>query len=57
MMVAGTKHACAFASSISKTEPLRNQTDFGDIVRGLNVFGHKVLKPEALVTAIVGSAS
>jgi len=57
MMVAGTKHACAFAASISKTEPLRNQTDFGDIVRGLNVFGHKVLKPEAMVTALVGSAS
>lgn len=57
MMVAGTKHACAFASQISKTEPLRNQNDFGDIVRGLTVYGRKVLKPEALVTAMVGSAS
>jgi hypothetical protein len=56
MMVAGTKHACAFASQISKTEPLRNQNDFGDIVRGLTVYGRKVLKPEALVTALVGSA-
>jgi len=54
MMVAGTKAGCAFASQISKTEPLRNQTDFGDIVRGLSVFGNKVVKPEALVTAIVG---
>lgn len=57
MMVAGTKHACAFASQITKTEPLRNQTDFGDIVRGLSVYGRKVLKPEALVTALVGSAA
>lgn len=56
MMVAGTKHACAFASSISKTEPLRNQTDFGDIVRGLSVYGNKVVKNEALVTALVGTA-
>ena len=56
MMVAGTKHACAFASQISKTEPLRNQNDFGDIVRGLTVYGRKVLKPEALVTALVGTA-
>ena len=56
MMVAGTKHACAYASSISKVEDLRNQDDFGDKVRGLNVFGHKVLKPEALVTALVGTA-
>ena len=57
MMVAGTKHACSFASQISKTEPLRNQNDFGDIVRGLAVYGRKVLKPEALVTTIVGDAS
>lgn len=54
MMVAGTKHACAFASTIAKTEPLRNQNDFGDIVRGLNVYGRKVVKPEALVIAQVG---
>jgi hypothetical protein len=54
MMVAGTKAACAFASQISKTEPLRNQNDFGDIVRGLAVYGRKVVKNEALVTALVG---
>ena len=57
MMVAGTKHACAFASQIAKTEPLRNQTDFGDIVRGLSVYGRKVVKDTALVTALVGSAT
>lgn len=57
LMVAGTKHACSFASQISKTEPLRNQTDFGDIVRGLAVYGRKVLKPEAMVTTLVGSAT
>ncbi len=56
MMVAGTKHACSFASQITKTEPLRNQSDFGDIVRGLSVFGRKVTKPEALTVAVVGSA-
>ena len=48
MMVAGTQHACSFASQISKTEQLRNQTDFGDKVRGLAVYGRKVLKNEAL---------
>ena len=57
MMVAGTKHACSFASQINKTEALRNQTDFGDKVRGLAVYGRKVLKNEALCTAIVGSAT
>lgn len=55
MMVAGTKASCAFASQITKTEPLRNQTDFGDIVRGLSVYGRKVVKNEALVTALVGT--
>ena len=57
MMVAGTKHACSFASQITKTEPLRNQTDFGDLVRGLNVYGRKVVKSDALITALVGSAT
>lgn len=52
-MVAGTNHAVSFAMTISKTEPLRNQTDFGDIVRGLAVYGRKVVKPDALVVAQV----
>lgn len=55
MMVSGTKASCAFAAQITKTEPLRNQTDFGDIVRGLSVYGRKVVKSEALVTALVGT--
>ena len=57
VMIAGTKAATSFAMTINKTEPLRNQTDFGDIVRGLAVYGRKVIKPEALAVAIVGSAS
>ena len=56
-MVAGTKAAVSFAMTINKTEPLRNQTDIGDIVRGLAVYGRKVTKPEALVVAQVGSAT
>lgn len=55
LMVAGTNHACAYAGTVAKTEPLRNQDDFGDIVRGLHVYGRKVVKADALVTAIVGS--
>lgn len=52
LIVGGTKHACSFASQINKTESLRNQDDFGDRVRGLAVYGRKVLKPEALVTCV-----
>jgi hypothetical protein len=57
LMVAGTKAAMSFAMTVNKTEPLRNQTDFGDIVRGLAVYGRKTVKPEALVVAQVGSAT
>jgi hypothetical protein len=57
VMIAGTKQATSFAMTVNKTEPLRNQTDFGDIVRGLAVYGRKVVKPEALVVAQVGAAS
>lgn len=52
-MIAGTNHAASFAMTISKTEPLRNQTDFGDIVRGLAVYGRKVVKPDCLAVALV----
>lgn len=57
MMVAGTKHALSFAMTVNKTEPLRNQTDFGDIVRGLAIYGRRVVKPEAMAVALVGDPS
>ena len=53
MIVAGTKDAITHASQVTKTEQLRNQTDFGDLVRGLNVYGRKVVKAEALTIGIV----
>lgn len=52
-IIAGHKSAISFASQMTKTEQLRNPTDFGDLVRGLQIFGHKVTKPEALALAIV----
>jgi hypothetical protein len=48
-MVAGHNTALTFAAQISKTETLRNPTDFGDYVRGLSVFGRRCVKPESLV--------
>jgi hypothetical protein len=47
-VLAGHTSAISFASQMTKTETLRNPTDFGDVVRGLNVFGHKVTKDSAL---------
>lgn len=52
-LMAGTKDAISFASQITNVETLRAQSTFGNIVRGLNVYGYKVVKPEALVTAYV----
>ncbi len=51
-ILAGHTSAISFASQMTKTEQLRNPTDFGDLVRGLQVFGHKVTKPEALALLI-----
>jgi hypothetical protein len=52
-IIAGHPSAIAFASQMIKTETLRNPTDFGDVVRGLQVFGHKVVQPKALAMMIV----
>jgi hypothetical protein len=48
-IMAGTRDAISFASQITKVETLRSTDTFGDILRGLNVYGFKVTKPEALV--------
>lgn len=52
-IMAGTRDAISFASQLTKLETLRSTATFGDIVRGLNVYGYLVTKPEALVTSIV----
>lgn len=47
-MLFGTRDAVTFASQFTKMETLRSQTTFGNLVRGLNVYGFKTTKPEAL---------
>ena len=51
-IIAGHKSALTFASQITKMETVRNQNDFGDYIRSLNVFGYKVVKPEAMALMI-----
>jgi len=48
-LFAGHKSAWTFASQINKVETLPNHLDFGQIVRGLVVYGRKVVKPEGYV--------
>jgi len=50
-ILAGHISSTATAQTIISTEVLRDPTSFGDIVRGLHVYGAKVLRPEALVAA------
>ena len=50
-VMAGHISSTATANTILSTEVLRDPTSFGDIVRGLHVYGAKVLRPEALVSA------
>lgn len=54
--LAGTRDAISFASQITNVETLRAQTTFGNIVRGLNVYGYAVVKPEALVDIYAAKA-
>jgi hypothetical protein len=48
-MYAGHKSAWTFASQINKVESIPNPSDFGQLVRGLVVYGRKVVKPEGVV--------
>lgn len=51
VIVAGHNSAVATAENITKTENFRSQERFADVVRGLHVYGRKILRPEAVVTA------
>lgn len=52
-VIAGHKMATAYADQILETEALRLESVFGDGVRGLHVFGRKVVRPECLAMASV----
>ena len=43
-----TKRAIAFASAVDKTEAYRPEQFFSDAVKGLNVFGGKIVRPKEL---------
>ena len=53
VIIACHKSAITFASQFTKTETVRNPSDFGDFVRGVNVYGRKVVKDSAMALAIV----
>lgn len=53
LILAGHKSAVTFASQMTKMETVRNPSDFGDYVRGLNVYGYKTIIPTGLAAALV----
>ena len=56
VILAGHISAAATASHIAKTEVVRSTESFSDVVRGLHVFGRKVLRPEAIVRGVIDFA-
>lgn len=56
VIVAGHDSAVATAEQIAKTEKFRSPDHFADVVRGMQLYGRKVLRPEALFTAVYNVA-
>ncbi len=52
-LVGGHKMGFTFASQMTNMETIRSTTTFGNIVRGLQVYGYQVVKPEALTQGII----
>ena len=53
-ILGGHMSSTATAQTITSTEVIRDPDSFGDICRGLHVYGAKVLRPEAMVSAFYG---
>jgi hypothetical protein len=50
---AGCSHGITFASQISKVETLRSELTFGQILRGLQVYGYQIVDPTSIAEAKV----
>lgn len=51
VILAGWTGSAASAQQLSKTESYRDPNAFGDIVRGMHLYGRKILKPQGLIRA------
>lgn len=56
LVLAGHMSSTSTASHIAKTEVVRSTESFSDVIRGLHVFGQKVLRQEAIVRGVVDFA-
>ncbi|MGW1278022.1 N4-gp56 family major capsid protein [Streptomyces tsukubensis] len=53
LVIAGYPGAVSFAEQINKTEATRKEKGFADIVKGLHLYGAKVVRPTGLAAADV----
>ena len=56
VVVAGHDSAIATAQQITKTESYRDPDSFADIVRGMHLYGRKILRPEGIAVARYNAA-
>jgi hypothetical protein len=56
VVVAGHMSSVATAQQLAKTESYRDPDSFADIVRGMQLYGRKILRPEGLLTAVYNVA-
>ena len=56
VILAGQEEAVATAEQINKVENYRDPDSFADIVRGMHLYGRKILRPQALVTVRYNAA-
>ena len=56
-IIAGTNAATTFAQQVNKVEAMRMQDDFADMVRGLDLYGGLVVRPECLTKITLNLAA
>lgn len=57
VITAGTNAAITFAEQINKTEAYRPESSFSDAVKGLALYGGKLLRPDSLAVAYIDPAA
>lgn len=55
-IIAGYKGAAAYAEQLNKTEAYRPQDAFSDALKGLHLYGRKVLRPTGLAKVVATAA-
>lgn len=56
-VMGGTDQAISFANQVVETEAYRPEKNFSDAVKGLSVWGRKVIQPDALVNFVIKPAT